>query len=105
MVSDFRGCHLGQASRRGSFEERKAQAIARKEEQLRIDREAFLQRQAERDAELDREYIPPERTGRPIGVVGTGGFGRGRNMMVMAAMLAATAGIGAIDIPSERKYR
>lgn len=98
---------MGQASRRGTFEERKAQSIARREEQRRIDREVFLLRQAERDALMDRDYVPPERTGRPIGVIGTGGFGRGRSssMMLMAAMLAATAGIGAIDIPSGRKYR
>jgi len=98
---------VGQASRRGTFEERKAQAIARREEQLRIDKEAYLLRQAERDALIDRDYVPPERTGRPIGVIGTGGFGRGRSskMMLMAAMLAATAGIGVIDVPSGSKYR
>ena len=99
---------MGQARRRGTFEERKAQSIAKREEQRRIDLEAYLQRQAERDAILDRDYVPPERTGRPIGVIGTGGFGRGgrssSRMMVMAAMLAITAGIGPV-IADDRKYR
>lgn len=93
---------MGQASRRGTFEERKAEAIARREEEQRISREAFLLRQAERDAELDRGYKPPYGTARKIGVVGSGG--RGSRMMIMAAMLAATAGIGAI-MPDDRKYR
>lgn len=100
---------MGQASRRGPFEERKAEATARREEEQRISREAFLLRQAERDAErdaeLDRGYKPPYGTARKIGVVGSGGFGgRGSRMMIMAAMLAATAGIGAI-MPDDRKYR
>lgn len=87
---------MGQANRRGTFEDRKAQAIAKREERQRVDREAYLLRQAERDALMDRDYVPPERTGRPIGTVGTGGFGsgnrRGKSMM-MAAMLAAFAGM------------
>lgn len=97
---------MGQASRRGTFEERKAQSIARKEEQRRIDKEAFLLRQAERDALMDRDYTPPAQsdTGRRVGVIGHVGR-RGSSMMLMAAMLAATAGIGVIDIPSGRKYR
>lgn len=100
---------MGQASRRGTFEERKAQSIARREEQRRIDREAWLQRQAERDALMDRDYTPPAQsgTGRSVGTIGTGGFGSGRRgspMMLMAALLAASAGVGAI-MPDDRKYR
>lgn len=79
---------MGQANRRGTFEERKAQAIARREEQPRIDREAWLQRQAERDAELDRLYIQPERTSRPIGF--GGGHRRGLLMMLMATIATIT---------------
>lgn len=89
---------MGQASRRGTFEERKAQSIARREEQRRIDREAYLQRQANRDALLDRNCTPPSVTEPRQRSVGTGGFGRGgrrgSSMMLMAAMLAATAGSG-----------
>lgn len=87
---------MGQASRRGTFEERKAQSIARREEQSRIDREAYILRQAERDAILDRDYTPPSVTEPRQRSVGTGGFGRGGrrgpSMMLMAALLAATAG-------------
>jgi hypothetical protein len=86
---------MGQASKRGTFEERKAESIAKREERHRIDREAYLLRQAERDATLDRDYTPPCVTEPRQRSVGTGGFGsRGRSssMMLMAAMLAATAG-------------
>ena len=99
---------MGQASRRGTFEERKAQAIARREEEQRISREAFLKRQAERDAILDKDYTPPSVTEPRQRSVGTGGFGsggrRGKSMMLMAAMLAATAGIGPV-MADDRKYR
>lgn len=99
---------MGQASRRGTFEERKAQAIAKREERQRVDREAYLLRQAERDAMLDRDYTPPSVTEPRQRSVGTGGFGsggrRGSSMMLMAAMLAATAGIGPI-MADDRKYR
>jgi len=85
---------VGQAGRRGTFEERKAESIAKREERNRVDREAWLQRQAERDVILDRDYTPPRGTEPRQLSVGTGGFGgRGRSskMMLMAALLAATA--------------
>ena len=86
---------MGQASRRGTFEERKAQSVARREEQRRRDREAYLQRQADRDALLDRDYTPPNVTETPPRRVGVGHGGRrGSSMMLMAALLAATAGSG-----------
>jgi hypothetical protein len=97
---------VGQAARRGTFEERKAQAIARREEQQRINREVFLQKQAERDAILDRDYTPPSGTETPprrVGVIGHSGR-RGSSIMLMAAMLAATAGIGPV-MADDRKYR
>lgn len=97
---------MGQAKRRGTFEERKESSLARRKAQDRIDREAWLQRQAERDVLMDRDYVPPERTGRPTSVIGTGGFGRGGRrgspMMLMAAMLAATAGIGPVMADDRR---
>lgn len=99
-VERAKGGNVGQASKRGTFEERKTQSIAKREERQQVDREAYLQRQAERDSILDREYQAREaarREGRPIGVIGTGGFGsggrRGKSMMVMAAMLAAMGDI------------
>lgn len=99
---------MGQASRRGTFEERKTQAIALREELQRVDREAYLLRHAERDAISDRFYTPPRITEPHQRSVGTGGFGRGgrrgASMMLMAAMLAATAGIGPI-MADDRKYR
>ena len=99
---------MGQANRRGTFEERKGQSIASREEQRRTDREAYLLRQAERDAILDRDYTPPSVTEPRQRSVGTGGFGRGgrrgSSMMLMAAMLAATAGIGPV-MADDRKYR
>jgi len=102
---------VGQASRRGTFEERKAQAIAKREERQRVDREAWLQRQAERDSLMDREdqaRSTARSEGMSIGVVGTGGFGSGRRrgsaMMLMAAMLAATAGIGPV-MADDKRYR
>jgi hypothetical protein len=107
VASDLRRWNVGQASRRGTFEERKAQAIARREEQHRIDREAYLLRQAERDALMDREdqaRATARSEGRPIGVIRHGSRGRS-SMVLMAAMLAATAGIGIIDVPSGRRYR
>ena len=90
---------MGQAKRKGTFEERKAQSIARREEQRRIDREAYLQRQASRDALLDRDYTPPSVTEPRQRSFGTGGFGRGGgrrrpSIMLMAALLAATAESG-----------
>ena len=87
---------MGQASRRGTFEERKAQSIARREEQQRIGREEHQRRMAERDALLDRDCSPPNRNETPprrVGVIGHGGR-RGSSMMLMAALLAATAGSG-----------
>lgn len=88
---------MGQASRRGTFEYRKKQAIAKRNERQRVDREAWLQRQAERDAELDRQDRARETArseGRPIGHIGTGGFGgrvrRGTLIQMIAAILAAT---------------
>lgn len=96
---------MGQASRRGTFEERKAESITRREEQRRIDREAWLQRQAERDAILDRDYTPPCVAEPRERSVGTGGFGSGGrrrpSTMLMAAMLAAFTGTGPV-MPYDR---
>ena len=90
---------MGQASRRGTFEERKVQSIARRKEQLLISRKEHQQRQADRDALLDRDYTPPSVTEPRQRSVGTGGFGRGGgrrrpSIMLMAALLAATAESG-----------
>lgn len=86
---------MGQASKRGTFEERKAQSITKREERQRVDREAWLQRHAERDAILDRDYTPPSVTEPRQRSVGTGGFGSGGrrvSSMMLTAMLAATVG-------------
>lgn len=95
---------MGQASRRGTFEERKTQSIAKREEQRRIDREAYLLRQAERDAIIDRDYKPPYGTSTGSGSVLYGRSRKSSSLLLMAAMLAATSGIGAI-MADDRKYR
>lgn len=87
---------MGQASRRGTFEERKAQAIAKAEEYRKKSQELFLQKQAARDAILDQSHARAYGNGTatsPRPRVGLGGFGsRGGSMMMLAAILAATAG-------------
>lgn len=103
---------MGQASRRGAFEERKAQAIARREEQRRINREAYLLRQAERDALMDRQDAErctdvATKQGERLLIVDDGYSRRRRTptMMLMAAMLAATAGSIHPQALSDARYR
>ena len=94
---------MGQAKRRGIFEERKAQAIVKHKERQRADREAFLLKLAELDAILDRDYLAPEKTGRLIGVVGTGGFGLGNRRGKSIAMATMLGVIARMDNEYKRK--
>ena len=53
---------MGQARIRGSFEQRKAQSITKREYYQRVDREAHLLQEARSDTILDRGYKPPYET-------------------------------------------
>lgn len=85
---------MGQAKRRGSFEERKHQSITKKEEQCRIDHEAYLKLKAERDALMDqRDRARANNTYSKPSKYSSGFSNRRSSVLMMGAMLAAFAGM------------
>jgi len=66
---------MGQAKRRGTFDERKEQAIVRRAERWRVGSEERHQRQMERFARMDSNPIVEERRPAKVGIIGHGGYG------------------------------
>ena len=83
---------MGQAKKRGTYEERKAQAIIKREAHYRLGREQRAIRRIELD-QLSTEQVPTEPS---VKTVGTGGFGNGRSRKarlmtpLLATLLAAS---------------
>ncbi|CAB4211681.1 hypothetical protein UFOVP1419_3 [uncultured Caudovirales phage] len=87
---------MGQARRRGTFEERRSIAIKRREELDWISRNTYSQPRAELNAILDRASVPPNLFTSPAR--------RGGKSMLLAAMLALSAE-GIDRQPAAGKYR
>lgn len=90
---------MGAAKRRGSFEERKAQAIERKTQEWAI-REGMKQQAAKAEAERIRN-LPPEERKQVILAAGDASASKHRARMLMAMTAGLAAPLLAID-PSNR---
>ena len=81
---------MGEASRRGTREQRVAQAIARREEEARLTRER-LQREESHRQLLVREKVAEVNRRRILVTSGIGGYQGGALGMAIAVALASTS--------------